>query len=44
MLYSIVFIKRREVAREKNAANLNDLNVYIRDIVAVFKPLLGFTP
>jgi len=39
-----IFIKGRENAREMNAADSNDLNVYVRDVVDVFKPLLGLTP
>jgi len=43
VLYSI-FIKRRENARGINAVDSNDLNVYVRDVVVMFKPLLGLTP
>ena len=39
-----IFIKERENAKGVNAVNSNDLNVYVRDIVAMFKPLLGLTP
>jgi len=42
-LYS-VFIEGRENAREINATDSDNPNVYVRDIVAVFKPLLGLTP
>jgi len=35
-LYSI-FIGKREDAREINAVDLNDLNIYVRDVVAVFR-------
>jgi len=42
-LYNI-FIEGRENAEGINAVDLNNPNIYIRDIVAVFKPLLGLTP
>ena len=35
-LYSI-FIEKRENAKGINAVNLNDLNIYVKDIVAVFR-------
>ena len=44
MLYRVVFIKGRENAKGIYAADLNDPNIYIRDIVAMFKPLLRLTP
>jgi len=44
MLYSIIFIKGKEDIGEINTTNLNDLNIYIRDIVAIFKLLLRLTP
>ena len=39
-----IFIKEKENAKGINAVDLNDLNIYIRDVVTVFKPLLGLTP
>jgi len=35
-LYNI-FIKKRENAREMNAINLHNSNMYVKDVVAVFK-------
>ena len=35
-LYSI-FIKERENAKRINAVDLNDLNIYVRDVVAIFR-------
>jgi len=36
VLYSI-FIKGRENAKGMNVVNLNDPNIYVRDVVAMFK-------
>jgi len=36
VLYSI-FIKKRENVGGINAVNLNDLNIYVKDVVAMFK-------
>jgi len=36
VLYSI-FIEKRENAKGINAVDLNDLNIYVRDVVAMFK-------
>jgi len=43
ILYS-VFIKGKENAKGINAANSNDLNVYVKDLVTMFRPLLRLTP
>jgi len=36
ILYNI-FIKGTQNVKEMNAINLNDPNIYVRDVVAVFK-------
>jgi len=33
----IIFIKGREVRQKDDTANLNNLNMYVRDVVVVFK-------
>ena len=43
-LYNVVFVRGREDAGGMNAADSNDPKVYVRDVVAVFKPLLRLTP
>ena len=41
-LYSNIY-KRKGDAGGMNTADLNNLNVYVRDVVAIFKLLLGLT-
>jgi len=43
-LYNIVFVGGKEDTGRMNAADSNDPNVYVRDVVAVFKPFAGAHP
>src|SRR6266568_1868921 len=45
VLCGVCSIRKREGVRQRNdTADLNDPNVYVGDVVAVFKLLLGLTP
>jgi len=40
----VIIVREREDAGGMNAVDSNDPKVYVKDVVAVFKPLLGLTP